>query len=150
MALSEWRRCFTSPGFGREVARKCEPNWHLVWTEGNSQKGQNITFFYNAHLNTTVLLKGVKYLGGVGYKDHVTVLECCSVNVSKELCPLIVGNLKSCIAWNVWGITHVRIPIIHNFMDDWKIVQRVAGLFRDENGLLEEECASVNGSVCCP
>lgn len=32
----------------------------------------------------------------------------------------------------------------------WKIVQGVAGLFQDENVLLEEECASVNGSVCCP
>jgi hypothetical protein len=55
-------------------------------------------FFYNAHPKTTVLLKGVKYLGGVGYKDHVTVLKCCSVDVSKELCPLIVGNLKRYIA----------------------------------------------------
>jgi len=44
----------------------------------------------------------------------------------------------------------VSIPIIQKCIDDWKIVQRVAGLSRDENGLLEEECASVNGSLCSP
>jgi len=44
----------------------------------------------------------------------------------------------------------VRIPVIQKCMDDWKIVQRVAGLFGDKNGLLVEECASVNGSVYCP
>ena len=44
----------------------------------------------------------------------------------------------------------MSIPIIQKCIDDWKIVQRVAGLSRDENGLLEEECASVNGSLCSP
>ena len=29
-------------------------------------------------------------------------------------------------------------------MDDWKIVQRVAGLFREENDVPEQECASIN------
>jgi len=55
-------------------------------------------FFYIAHLKTTIVLKGVKCLGGVGYKDHLTVLKCCSADVSKELCPLIVRNLKSYVA----------------------------------------------------
>jgi hypothetical protein len=63
---------------------------------------------------------------------------------------MIVRNLKTYVYLNVSGIIHERIPIIQKCMDDWKVVQRVAGLFRDENGLLEEECASVNGSLCCP
>jgi hypothetical protein len=54
--------------------------------------------FYNAHPKTTVVLKGMKYPGGVGYKVHVTVLKCSSADVSKELCPLIVRNLKSYVA----------------------------------------------------
>jgi hypothetical protein len=44
----------------------------------------------------------------------------------------------------------MSISIIKKCMGDWNIVQRVAGLSRDENGLLEEECASVNGSLCSP
>jgi hypothetical protein len=35
-------------------------------------------------------------------------------------------------------------------VDDWKIVQRVAGLFQEENDVPEQECTAVNGSVYCP
>jgi len=49
--------------------------------------------FYNAQPKTTPVLKGEKCQGGTRYKDHVTILLCCSAG-GKKLHPLIVRQFE--------------------------------------------------------
>jgi hypothetical protein len=92
MTLSEWRKCFSRPGFGREVVSKCETI--TQYAPKDIFNLEETALFYNAQPRRTLALKGQNCQGGKGYKDRVTVLLCCNAGGSKKLCPLIVGKFE--------------------------------------------------------
>lgn len=71
----------------------------------------------------------------------------CSVPLALHV--QVVGLVK-CIAWKIWGNTHViqnNPKETHKWQED--CLESVWSLSRG-NGLPEPECASANGSVCIP
>lgn len=125
MALSGWR-CFSRPGFGTEVARKCETDRHPACWRRTFSIRMKQHFFIMYRQVRTLIWKGQKCQGGKGYKDHVTLimLQCRQ----KRKAPSI--NCQK-----VWKVT-----LLERFESGWSLLRW--------NGVTEQECTSVNGLVC--